>query len=49
MDGRLVLEKTLNSNSELSLDVSSLSNGAYIINLTNGNQLNQSKMILISK
>ncbi len=49
MDGRLVLEKSLNTNSEISLDVSSLSNGAYIINLSNGSNSSQSKMILISK
>ena len=50
IEGRKVIEKRIkHDNPGFSLDVSNLSNGAYIINLTNGNQLNQSKMILISK
>jgi len=49
MDGRQVLNKTVNSTSETSIDVSSLSDSAYIINLLNENQLKQSKMILISR
>ena len=46
LDGRKILEKTIN-NTQVTLDVSSLSLGTYIINLT-GRQLNQSKLIIIS-
>lgn len=49
MDGKKVLEKPLDSSSETSINVSSLSNGAYIVNLINEKQMKQSKMILISK
>lgn len=49
-EGRNVIEKSLNSNqSETYIDISSLSNGAYIINLSDGSNSSQSKMILISK
>ncbi len=48
--GRKIIEKTLQkSNSEISFDVSSFSDGAYIINLSNESNSIQSKMILISK
>lgn len=48
LDGRKIMEKLFQESiSEISLDVSSFSNGAYIINLANSNS-NQSKMILIS-
>ena len=49
MDGKKVLEKFLDSSSETSINVSSLSNGAYIVNLINEKQKKQSKMIIISK
>ncbi|MEP5339312.1 MAG: chondroitinase-B domain-containing protein [Algibacter sp.] len=48
IDGRKVIEKQLTSSvSELSIDVSSLVAGAYIINFSNGLN-NNSKMIIIS-
>lgn len=46
LDGRKIMHKTINE-AELTLDISSLSNGTYIIKLT-GMQLNQSKIIMIS-
>jgi len=50
IDGKKIIEKSINNNnSEITLDVSSLSNGTYIINLFNKNlSSNQSKLILIS-
>jgi poly(beta-D-mannuronate) lyase len=49
LDGRKVIERSVNSNSEeLSIDTSSLVNGAYIVNISNKNQV-ISKMIIISK
>jgi len=48
LDGRKVLEKNINAPAQdLSLDTSSLVNGAYIVNLSNKNQI-VSKMIVIS-
>ena len=48
LDGRKIIEKTLNTSSvELSIDTSSLDNGAYIVNFSNSNQA-ISKMIIIS-
>ena len=48
LDGRKVIERNINTTSdELSIDVSSLVNGAYIVNLSNRNQV-ISKMIVIS-
>lgn len=50
LDGKLVLNQNLNnSNTEISLNVSSLSNGMYFINLDNDDGFNQSKLIIISK
>lgn len=48
MDGRIVLESTTTSKSEQTLNVSSLSNGTYIIKVS-GDQSHQSKLIVISK
>ncbi|WP_298893438.1 chondroitinase-B domain-containing protein [uncultured Psychroserpens sp.] len=48
LDGRKVIEKTIHTASEeLSIDTSSLINGAYILSLSNRNQI-ISKMIVIS-
>lgn len=47
MDGRKILEKKGISNTEAILDVSSLSNGAYVIKIL-GVQLHQSRLIIIS-
>ena len=48
IDGRKIIEKNVNTFSqELSLDTSSLVSGAYIVNVSNGNQT-MSKMIIIS-
>ena len=50
IEGRKVLEKTISSsNTEMSINVSSLSKGTYIINLSNKDNFIQSKKILISK
>ncbi|MFC4722610.1 chondroitinase-B domain-containing protein [Geojedonia litorea] len=49
MDGRKVLEKKIQSiETEIKLDVSSISNGAYIITISNNAQNKQSKMMLVS-
>jgi poly(beta-D-mannuronate) lyase len=49
VDGRKVIERTFNTTSdELNIDTSALANGAYIVNLSNRNQV-ISKMIIISK
>ncbi|WP_067151264.1 T9SS type A sorting domain-containing protein [Pseudotamlana agarivorans] len=47
MDGKKVLEQSLNTASEIKLDVSSLSNGNYILKIQ-GENWNQSKLITIS-
>ena len=48
VDGRKVLEKAVKSSeSEIKLDLSSISNGAYILNVSDG-QSKQSKMIVVS-
>ena len=48
LDGRKVIERNINTTTdELSIDISSLVNGAYIVNLSNRNQT-ISKMIVIS-
>ena len=48
VDGRKVLEKTIKSSeSEIKLDVSSISNGSYILNISDG-QSKQSKMLIVS-
>ncbi len=49
MDGRKIMENPLQkSNSEILIDVSSFSTGAYSINISNQSGINQSKIILIS-
>ncbi|WP_406684673.1 T9SS type A sorting domain-containing protein [Seonamhaeicola sp. MEBiC1930] len=49
LDGRLVLNKVESTpKTEISLDVSSLSNGTYLINFLNDNGLSASKMIIVS-
>ncbi len=48
IDGRKVLEKAVKfSESEITLDVSSISNGVYILNISNG-QSKHSKRIIVS-
>jgi len=48
MNGSKVLEKTsITTENEISLDISGLSNGIYIVNV-NGNNSNQSKLTVIS-
>lgn len=50
VDGKMILEENLNnSNTETNINVSSLSNGIYFINLKNNDRLYHSKLILISK
>ncbi|TXG38601.1 chondroitinase-B domain-containing protein [Seonamhaeicola maritimus] len=49
LDGRHVLNKVESTpKSETSLDISSLSNGTYLINFSNENGLSASKMIIVS-
>ncbi|MDO7173927.1 chondroitinase-B domain-containing protein [Mariniflexile sp. AS56] len=49
LDGRKVLEKAVKSSeSEIKLDVSSISNGAYLLNTSNAGVTKQSKMIIVS-
>ncbi|WP_282134223.1 chondroitinase-B domain-containing protein [Seonamhaeicola maritimus] len=49
LDGRRVLNKVESTpKSEIALDVSSLSNGTYLINFSNENGLSASKMIIVS-
>ena len=47
LGGRKVTDKIINYSTEVTLDISSLSDGAYIINIS-GSQLNQSKLIIKS-
>jgi len=47
LDGRKIIDKTINYSTDKSLDVSTLSQGSYILKIT-GRQLNRSKLILIS-
>ncbi len=50
LDGRRVMSKVESSpKTKIALDVSLLSNGSYIINVSNDNNVNLSKMIIISK
>lgn len=46
LDGRIILEDTVDSKTELSLDVSPFPNGTYILNIQ-GKIFSQSKLILI--
>jgi hypothetical protein len=46
LDGRIILNESTESNSEVNLDVSSFPNGTYILNLR-GKHYNQSKLIPI--
>lgn len=49
LDGRKVLEKPVDASvSETSINLSSFSNGAYIVNINNGTQFKQSKMVIVS-
>ncbi|AUP81287.1 T9SS type A sorting domain-containing protein [Flavivirga eckloniae] len=47
LDSRKIIDKTIGNNLEEKLDISSLSNGTYILNLL-GKQINLSKLIIIS-
>lgn len=47
MEGRKILDKTISSETEVKLDISSFSNGTYIIYFL-GERMNQSKLVLIS-
>jgi hypothetical protein len=44
LDGRIIINETIDSKSEATLDVSSFLNGTYILNLS-GKHINQSKLI----
>jgi len=46
LDGRQVMAKTINSKTEVHLDVSSIPNGAYVLKLS-GESFNYSKLVLI--
>ena len=49
LDGRKVIEKSINSTEfEFKLDLSSISNGAYILNLSNQGKNQDTRMIIIS-
>ncbi|CAH8293217.1 poly(beta-D-mannuronate) lyase [Mariniflexile fucanivorans] len=49
LDGRKVMEKPIKSlTSEIKVDVSTLSNGAYILNLVNSDASKDSKMFIVS-
>ncbi|MDO5969766.1 T9SS type A sorting domain-containing protein [Flavivirga aquimarina] len=47
MDGRKIMDKTIYAISEVKLDVSSFSNGTYVLSLQ-GQQLKQTKLVVIS-
>lgn len=47
LDGRKVLEKDSNFETNVDIDISSISNGSYII-IVKGKQLYQSKLLIIS-
>jgi len=50
MDGRKVMEKSINSTVfEHKIDLSSISNGAYILNFSNQGKTLETKMIIISR
>jgi len=47
--GQLILEKTVGiSNSEISIDISAIAIGTYILNLSNDSDVNNSRMLIIS-
>jgi len=46
LDGRKIIEKTINSSST-ELDMSLISNGTYIINFSNGREVSSSKKLII--
>lgn len=49
IDGRKVLEKTINiTDTDIKLDVSSISNGAYIVNLSKNGQNKQTQILIVS-
>lgn len=47
LEGRKIMEKAINSTS-IELDTSLISNGTYIINFSNGNNINISKKLVVS-
>lgn len=50
VDGKLLMEKEIdNSQLEFSINIESLSNGTYILNLSGDSGLNVSKMIIVSE
>ncbi len=46
MEGKIIMDKKIDSVSELIIDTTSFSKGNYIINFT-GEQINQSELVLI--
>jgi poly(beta-D-mannuronate) lyase len=49
IDGRKVMEKSVKySEQEILLDMTPFENGAYILNISNGSETKQSKMIMVS-
>jgi hypothetical protein len=48
LDGKKIFEKTIQSTPQMTLDVSSFSNGTYIVRII-GKEVNQSKMMLIAR
>ncbi|MFD0835377.1 chondroitinase-B domain-containing protein [Mariniflexile aquimaris] len=49
IDGRKVMEKAVKSSEqEILLDMTPFENGAYILNISNGSETKQSKMIMVS-
>ena len=48
LDGRTIVEKTIKSTS-IQLDTSLISNGTYIINFSNGSNVNSSKILIVSR
>lgn len=47
LDGQQLMDKTIDSESEINIDVSSISNGSYFV-ILRGEQLYQSKLVIIS-
>ena len=49
MDGKLVLDKDVDYfNSDFSIDIRKIKNGTYILNLSNGSNINNSRLLIIS-